>query len=159
MSVIINSNRNRFNTADDFILYNPWFTLALDNCINSELESNRFKYKIRDEINNQFPTLWRSHMLSDPEWNRLKDKLNTHTDSCVQRVNTVVDNKVQELVNSDKFEPLCSSINTAVQKKYQLLESEMKYKNRLEEESRNLKLTQLERKITYVIFILRSAMV
>jgi hypothetical protein len=155
-----------------FITYNPWFDLALQSRVRKELASNSFKYRIRDEMNEQFPALWRHHMLSDPEWTRLKEKLNDHTnvsaaklnsiadnnmsrmqsavDSCVGRLNSVVDMKSRELVNSDQFEPLKSSIFNAALNRYQTLEDSLRVKNTQADEARNKRLDETEKELDKV---------
>lgn len=49
-------------------------------------------------------------MLTDPEWIRLKEKLNEHTNLSISRIVSATENKVNELVDSTHFEPLKTKI-------------------------------------------------
>lgn len=142
----------------NFISYNPWFTLALEDRIGRIYDSDRLRHKIRNEINDQFPGLWRSHVNSDTEYRMFLNKISTASDAGVTRVNQTVDigtarvqqateMKVSELMNSGSLEPLKSSILNTAMSKYAGFESTLSSQFNTNERLRNERLAQAEKEI------------
>ena len=147
----INFYTYRYKEEQDFVLYNPWFEFAVLNRIQRELDSDKLKYRIRNEITDQFPSLWRQHMNSESEWGRLRSKLDAHTDAGVSKINNAVDSKCAELLDSKQhFEPLKTSIFNSAMTKYGIFQSGLQTRFDDEEKARNARLVKAEKNIESV---------
>jgi hypothetical protein len=134
MSIRITSYHYR--DESDFLGVNPWFALAVDRRINDIYESHRLRNTIRDEVNNQFPTLFRNQALASSEWTQLTSKLDAHTATGISQINAATERKVTALVNDDaKFGELRSDISAAAIQRIDTLHrsSDEDYKRRLRE--------------------------
>lgn len=114
---------------------------------------------IRDEIDRQFPSLWRHHMLSDPEWTRLKDKLAEQTTHNIARINSATETKVSELLDSKDFEPLKQKMFDTAMIKFDKLQRTFEDDFQHKEKERNERLQTLETKMrdtqnqTWIMFL------
>jgi ribosome-binding ATPase YchF (GTP1/OBG family) len=85
---------------NNFVNYNPWFSLSLDKRFNRFLYSNDLKSVINTQIRDQYSSLWRQHVESDSEYKRLLEKLNLHTEKGIISVQNATERKVKELTEN-----------------------------------------------------------
>lgn len=140
----------RFVSEHDFVTYNPWFELSLRNRIDESLNSNNFRYKVRNEINEQFPNLWRNHVYNTTEWKTLETKLDSCADTGVQRVNSATERKVNDLLNDRKFVDITTTVTDVALTRYQDFQNRLESKNTQAEKDRNVRLEKVEKELTSV---------
>jgi hypothetical protein len=134
MSIRITSYHYR--DESDFLGVNPWFALAIERRLNEVYDNHRLHSAIRDEMNNQFPVLFRNQALSSSEWAQLTSKLDAHTATGISQINAATERKVTALVNDDaKFGELRQDIQVAAIQRIDTLHrsSDEDYKRRLRE--------------------------
>ncbi len=132
MSIRITSYHYR--DESDFLGVNPWFALAIERRLNEVYDSHRLRSAIRDEVNNQFPVLFRNQAMASSEWAQLVSRLDSHVSSGVSQINAATERKVTALVNDDaKFGELRQDIHAAVNHQIIALQrtSDEDYKSRL----------------------------
>lgn len=137
-----------YPSSNAFISHNPWFDAYLVSQLQNHLNSDRLKYKIRNEVDEritqQFPSLWAQQMVKEPTWLGLKAKLEDQTNLGVARVNSATDTRVNDLMSGSAFEPLRSSIFNAAMNKYSVFEASLDARYSAEEASRNAKIQKVE---------------
>lgn len=143
---------------NDFVTYNPWFDLAVRNRLSNYYD-DKLKYKVRDEIESQFPGLWLKQM--NPGFDALKSQLNdrahvhlntlaNETKTHVNTINHAAENKVQELMNSPDFAPLKENITTALTVRYNSEEDHREQQFKKAEKNRDSRLNDLQSTINEV---------
>lgn len=130
-----------------FISQNPWFELAVLSRIERQLDSDRLKHKIRDEMENRFANLLRRELQSEPLWNHFKGKLETTTMDGIARINHAVDIKAKELYEDKQFTSLQTGIHNAAMERFDMFKTSLKDRQDLEERERNKRLEKMEARV------------
>jgi hypothetical protein len=136
-----------YTDEESFININPWFHVALESRISRVYESERLRQKIRSEINDQFPALWRNHMASDTEYRGLFNRLSAATDADIVRVHRATDDKVNQLMENGSLESVKSSIFNTAMSRYSRLDTELRDQFTTNERVRNERLVKAENEI------------
>lgn len=136
-----------YDNEHSFVLYNPWFGLALDSRFNDFLHSSRLRTRIQQESEIQFPTLWRKFVTNSYEYQKLVDNLNAEADKGINRVNQATERKVSQLMENGSLEPIKTSIFDAAMQKYGLFQQGLSAKSDAADAARNQRLVDAENKI------------
>lgn len=129
----------------------PWFEVAIIDHLNREFESERLKYKIRTQINNEFPSLFHQHCLHSEMWSSLRSRIDSEVTSGIDRINHATTTQVSAIVeNKDELTSIKNHIISDVNKKYNNFQLSLITKNEVVEASRNLRLDKMEKEIDSV---------
>lgn len=138
-------------TRHEFIRVNPWFDLAIADTLAREFESDRLKYKIREQINKEFPTLFRQHCYETEMWSSLRSRIDGHVSAGISQIQQATAEKVSALVeNKEELSAIKNQVTTDINNKYDAFQRSLAMQNESAELSRNARLDKVEQKISDV---------
>jgi hypothetical protein len=151
MSIYIGPSSPRHTvvtTHHDFVSVNPWFEMAITDRLYREFESDKLKYKIRNQLQDQFPALFRQQMLDTETWGILSKKIDSRVDDGISRVNQAVANKVSDLVeNKDELSSIKTAVISETTRKYDNFQADLSRRSEEQERLRNEKIKSLEKQV------------
>lgn len=142
------STMYHYSDEDNFIMYNPWFQMALENRISHVYESGRLREKIRSEMSDQFPTLWRNHMTSEAEYRALVGRLSSAADTGVARVQAATETKISEMMDAGQLESIKNNVFNTAMSKYNGFQAGLHDSFKANERDRNERLAVAEKEIS-----------
>ena len=144
-----------FNLYPDevvFVRHNPWWNAANRQLFFQHLRSSDAKSEIeriaKDKMEQLFPRMWRNELVNDDAWRFFRNKLDEHTSMKLSildsnttlgltRINSAVESKLVELMDSKDFGQLKSSITNTANIKYAALETELNHRFTVSERHRD----------------------
>lgn len=148
----ISFNTTHYVSGDDFVRFNPWFAVTLDDRFGNFVNSRRFRERVEDIQSNQFSTLFNAQVANSSAFAmRLEDHKNALLAARlnhIQQINQAASAKVAEIVNSGpEFTQIRQDINNTVEQRTEALlkRTDAEYRQRsavLEQKMENVQRTQ-----------------
>lgn len=129
-------------TQHEFVRVNPpLFELS----VNKELN---LKYQVRDQINKEFPNLFRQYCIDSEMWNSLRTRMDSHVSGGIDQINRAVSSQVSNLVeNKEELSSIKSQITADISRKYDSFQISLYRQNESAEIDRNTRLQKCESRL------------
>lgn len=108
-------------SEDDFVYYNPWFSLTLNRRFSNFLVSSDLTRVIDTRIHEKFGRLWREQAASSEAFTTLISNLNSTVQRGVERIQNETDKQVQKIIsnNPELEQRVARAIEAKVAEKYE----------------------------------------
>lgn len=119
-------------SEDDFVYYNPWFSLTLNRRFSNFLVSSDLTRVIDTRIHEKFARLWREQASSSEAFSSLISNLNStvqrgvekiqgESERQIQKIQTETDRQVQKIIseNPELEQRVARAIEAKVTEKYE----------------------------------------